>query len=122
MASGTIKTGAWVLLWTNPSPTSNFAAQDVLVDLTGATEICVIFKSDTTASAFEPYSYVLTPEVDSSDGMNAIFSVIAIKIHQRYRCSIKRDRVSFGPGCVFNTYGTRTDGANYCIPWYIYAR
>lgn len=112
----------WVKVWENASPTSNFAAQDVLLDLTDVSEIAVLFKCDTSSSAFIDVRYVLSAETDTADGQKAMMSMNGLKVQQRYDCAIKRDKIHFGKGCLFNSYGTRTDGNQYAIPWYIYAR
>lgn len=39
MATGTIKTNNWKLLWTNPNPSADFVAQTIPLDLSGYEEV-----------------------------------------------------------------------------------
>ena len=57
MASGTIKNLPFTrldLLWTNPASTSNFAAQDVSVDLDGYDLVALVIRYSTTSTASRP--------------------------------------------------------------------
>ena len=47
MATGTIKTPGWKLVWTNPNPSSSFAAQTVNIDLSAFSAVMVQIKYDT---------------------------------------------------------------------------
>ena len=44
MASGTIHNNNWRLVWTNPRPTSSFAAQTVALDLSSFQEVQIVYK------------------------------------------------------------------------------
>lgn len=123
MATGTIKSTAWQLLWTNPNPSSNFANDtDIPLDLTLYSELCVVCRSETGSDSAEPCFMLIMPPAYTSAGQSTGLQIYTMKFYQRYATRIYSDHIHIGKGCWFNSYGSRTDGTKYCIPLYIYAR
>lgn len=65
---------------------------------------------------------LIMPLAYTSAGQSTGLQIFTNKFYQRYATKIYHDHIHVGTGCFFNTYGTRTDGAQYCIPLYIYGR
>ena len=115
MAEGTIKTGDWNLLWTNPSPNSSFAQQTLNIDGVGNySEYAVIFKG-TPASSMEQTTYFLKPS-----GNFMLFGYVLYPI-RRTECFITENTISLGKGSGYESTGYSEDN-KYYIPLRLYAR
>ena len=98
------------LLWTNSSPTSNFAAQTVALDLTEYSMVVVVFKFTTTLSYYGMAIGVI-------NGLTYVGSIIQYDSDDQ----VRREFTPSGSGVTF-TDGRNKTGVNntYCVPVYIY--
>lgn len=100
------------LLWTNPNPTSNFAAQDVALDLSDYTFVLVYCSVSTTSNGLS--GEIGIPGID-----DFTFRVSCNPQNNNYNnsreFSVTRTAVSFGV-CKYNN---TTDNSR-CIPQFIY--
>lgn len=102
----------WVLLWTNPNPTSNFAAQTIPIDLSKYSFLLICYNQTPTGarwgSVFQPKDgaqYFVTIGIDSTSN-NYYY---------------KRAAAATDTGITFtNGFQNTTSGAGYAIPKYIY--
>lgn len=102
------------LLWTNPSPTVDFAAQSVSLDLSKYDEVEVQFMSWTTIQN-------LTPPIKVPVGKSGVaFSPLAMNTIRMF--TVSTTGISFTNGTQYTNYNTwaqATDNAP-CIPYKIY--
>ena len=118
MASGTIKKLPFTrldLLWTNSSPTADFAAQDVSVDLDGYDLVALVIKYSKTSTSSRPplmfcrivdEQYFYIPLMNNTDNYTGARSFIY---------SVANKVISFTKG----EYNGATDNA-HVIPLEIY--
>lgn len=100
------------LLWTNPSPESNFAAQTITIDLTKYSFLLICYNQTPTGarwgSVFQPKDgnqYFVTIGIDSTSN-NYYY---------------KRAAAATDTGIAFTTgYQNTTSGSGYAVPKYIY--
>ena len=118
------KPNNWKLIWSNPSPYSNFSAQDISFNANGCTELKIIFTRDTNSSnrvflnpAFiylelnNNNAFVFADMIDSSN-----------HIGRRSITSINYTGLHFNNADYSSTYGTSASNSSILIPIYIYAR
>lgn len=121
-ASSTDYDAGWVLplsmklLWTNPSPSSDFAAQTVSLDLSGYTAGAIVFaasKSDYTLSS--PQFFLM-----NNATQRMICTVWAI--FQYRDITVSTSGITFSEGRRINTYnsGSSVQNNGEIIPVYIY--
>lgn len=115
---------SWTLVWTNASPTSSFASQDVLIDLSAYSEVRVDVYSDTNASHL----------ANSSGPCKVGVGGYAIYFYQQSSASTQHyqrqfftytNKVHFNDCRSRNTSsssGSLGTSNNACIPCRIYAR
>lgn len=118
MASGTIKTPGWKLLWTNPNPNNEFAPQTVSVDLSGYNEILLVYKLGTYWTRI---GSLLITEFGNTYLLNE--SGYDGRISRR-EVSMSSNGATFGAASFYNTYAassTNTDN-KLKVPYRIYAR
>lgn len=103
-----------VLLWTNPSPTSTFAAQTVSIDLTDYEALLIYTKGATSKNTYH-YNYVKKTEIGKW-----ILADYQGDVHYatlRQITNITNSGITFGTGY----YGwTSYNNNNECIPAEIY--
>ena len=117
MATGTIKTLGWKLLWTNPDPNSAFPVTGTIsLDLSNYSEVAVIVRNVSDGgSHYRCYvglvGYELMP-----------LGMSLNKIMYR-EFTISESGVSSTSAGIYNSYGgSPTNDGKYNIPVYIYAR
>lgn len=115
---------SWTLVWTNASPTSSFASQDVLIDLSAYSEVRVDVYSDTNASHL----------ANSSGPCKVGVGGYAIYFYQQSSASTQhyqRQFFTYTNKVHFNDCRSRNTSSssgslgtinNACIPCRIYAR
>lgn len=96
------------LLWTNPSPTSNYSGGTISVNLSNYTGILVKIKDNTGANGWS-ITYI-DKSLPSNQALRASTSE-----RQRIITSISDTGVVFGAG-----YNASTQNNSYAIPWEIY--
>lgn len=101
-----------VVLWTNASPGSSFARQTISLNLSGAKEVWIMYRSKNDSVA---YSWNMTTIDDGSYAyLPPIFYSGKAVERQTF---VYSDKVEFQEGRYFNTYGgSRTNDNNYMIP------
>lgn len=100
------------LLWTNPDPTSNFAAQTVSLDLAEYNAVLITYTAQANSTRFgsaigliDGNNYFVTIGIDSTAN-NYIY---------------KRGAAADNSGVTFTTgYRDTTSSTGYAIPLYIY--
>lgn len=98
-----------VLLWTNPSPNTEFQAQTVELDLSGYGAVMVVFKQNTTTASYNAY-------IGIKDVLNqAVFRVGASAIADR-RYTPTNTGIQF-TACYDNN---NTPRADWILPYKIY--
>lgn len=101
------------LLWENASPTSNFAAQDIMIPLSNYQKMEVFFYMNT---ANINIGSLVFPIVNGKDAMLAHVST-----QIRYRGSTMRsDRLSLSDGKSVSTYSSGSTDNSVVIPFRIY--
>lgn len=103
------------LLWENASPTSEFAAQDIAVDLSDYQQARIVFM-------YQAYHTPdILPALDVEIGLPALTSYAGVRNMGR-SCRVYTDRVSFGNGHGYTTYGNSSNTAmnDHLVPWQIY--
>ena len=104
--------GGWTSLWTNSSPSSDFAAQTIPLDLSGWNLIAVLAKTTTSGNTTSVFLAAV--------GTGSILSVPNLGSTQYFykrTMDVQTTGVTFSTG-YRNTSGT--SGASYCIPTAIY--
>lgn len=104
--------GAWTELWTNPNPTSNFAAQTVSLDLSGWSFIAIV----TSFSASHDYQTTHLVRVGDTSPLDT-GNLFTTMYTAKRSASVSSNGVTFSTG-YRNT--TETTGTNYCIPLAVY--
>ena len=121
MATGTVQMyeRAWKRLWTNPSPSSDYAAGDVAIaNIGNYTEYRVQFKDYKTATAPSLSAVIFGVGKANQWAFNAA------KFHYR-DAQITANGVTFSDCTTVDTYGAPSSGTKtngYLIPVYIEAR
>ena len=119
----------WTLVWTNASPTSSFAQQDISIDLSGYSSVWIRVnrhKNDSPDVQGQNYNIVYDAFCELGAGNSYAFCVFdatgAARITRRsFRAS--SSGVSAGAGDYFSSYGGGYSTNNeYMIPLYIFAR
>ena len=104
--------GSWTSLWTNASPSSDFSAQTVPLDLSSWNLIAILAKTTTTGNTTSVFLAAV--------GTGSILSVPNLGSTQYFykrTMDVQTTGVTFSTG-YRNTSGT--SGASYCIPVAIY--
>lgn len=125
MATGTIKTPWWKLIWTNPNPSSAFAAQTVPLSLSQYTEIKIVAFRNAAA----PSNAIVAFSVDSFiDGLRHWIAGLANPSAEptfgRRFFTPSSTGISFETAQLYTRYNDSagTDNNNIIIPYMIYAR
>ena len=116
MASGTIKSNNWKLVWTNPTPTSEFPAQTISLNLSTYSEIKLIIRAS-IENAGENLGFAEIP----STGFQVFWLASGI-INSRAFSGITSTGITFNTGRKYTTYGNVTNDNNIGIPIRIYAK
>lgn len=102
------------LLWTNPSPTSNFNAQTVSIDLTDYEAFLIYTKGQSSTNTYN-YNYV--KKTDTGKWILADYQGDVRYATLRQITNITDSGMTFGNGA----YGwSNNSGSKYCIPVEIY--
>ena len=118
MATGIIPKNA-VLVWENPSPTSDFAAQQVSVDLSKYDAVYIGYKSRKGADAIVAIDFIFVGTQLYTSYLN--YSSTNLCYYTR-AATPNSDKVTFN-NCNLYTQGsagTATQKNDYLIPKYIY--
>lgn len=117
MATGTIKSTAWKLLWTNPNPSAQFAAQTVSLSLAQYSEFLITFLVYSSNTVFYTQHYW-----DKNIRTQAM-TVFAGKFTRR-NAIISDAGIEFLDGGQDNTYSSASLTVNnsYMIPVEIKAK
>lgn len=118
MATGTwtMYQRAWARLWSNPNPTSNFAEQTIHLDLSNYAEVKLVFRYSTDNNA------EMTVQTAIPSGALLPMGLLTGKIVSRLVVGVTSTGVEYSTGRYYTSYGSITDGNQYGIPLYIYAR
>lgn len=116
MASGTIHNNNWKLVWTNPNPSSDFAAQTVTLD-GSYTEYLIYFKQSWTIVEDEDYSYAYARAGDTGVKMFAMYNGRT----SRY-VSLTSNSVTFSGGSSALRSADMSADNSASFPLAIYAR
>lgn len=101
------------LLWTNPSPTSSFAAQTISLDLSDYDAIEIIIRSDTANT------YTLAPIVTEVGKGGIAFNSTAYNSGRQFTTTTSG--ITFTAATYYSSYGNwSTTSTNALIPVYIY--
>lgn len=104
------------LLWENASPTSEFAAQNVSIDLSQYSCIGILCYKITEPLILMGLQIFTKTTIGARIGINE-----GAKFVQRTIETITNDGVEFGQGAIYNTYaGSASGGNGYVIPYRIY--
>lgn len=122
MATGTIKSTGWKLFWTNPSPSADFAAQTVPLDLSAYSEFVITYrqwKADTKISN-QQYFFGYADK--------AIVVISPILINGQVYLAARQVAIS-STGITFSEAGSKTSlngnaitDNGWIVPYQIYAR
>lgn len=114
MATGKVNTGTKLVpLWTNPSPTSSFAAQDVSVDLSPYEWFAIEYRYLSTSTLIVPLAMF---EVDENRHILSVANNTSNRTGGRiFTYSISNKEISF-EGCYYN--GSALNA--YVIPLAVY--
>ena len=104
--------GSWTELWTNPNPTSDFAAQTVALDLSGWSFIAIV----TSFSASHDYQTTHLVRVGDTCPLDT-GNLFTTMYTAKRSAAVSTSGITFSTG-YRNTTGT--SGANYCIPVAVY--
>lgn len=109
------------LLWTNPSPTSTFAAQTISLDLSKYTIFIIITKPYAAANYTDNYQYGASASSVIIKNIKASITTPA-PVNRFREVVINDSSVQFSAAYSFSTYtGTAAaDGNDTVIPLYIY--
>lgn len=121
-ASGGSGGGARVSkIWTNPSPTSNFAAQTVPLNLSSYDAIICVFKLNTTATSVVSEMSV-KGEIDTAAFHFGNYTTAAVPTITRRTFSCNSSGVVFGAGQTKSATSSASASTNnsYMIPTEIY--
>lgn len=121
MATGTIKSTGWKLLWTNQNPSGNFGAQTVSLDLSSYSELRMVISQD---SASENYVYDTIMDIDSK--IHIAIGYYAGKLTRRF-VTPSSTGIYFDVGQIAESYGAsfttfNVSGRSCLNPYKIYAR
>ena len=113
----------WKLLWTNPNPSSAFAAQTISLPLTSYEEIRIIFSVNASSASAAHAVY----DFPKNAGINRLMfqSAWGGKFVQRLTVAsgITDSGIQFSFGEIANSYASAyTQDNNYFVPFKIYAR
>ena len=123
-SSGTDYATEWALplsmklLWTNPSPSSDFAGQTIQVsEATGYDMYLVLARTHKSANNASINLFIMP---NSSN--NELWCFNAVKFHGRTSISHTDGEFTFGDGKTFTSYGSTAGTIEnaYLIPYYIY--
>ena len=102
----------WPVLWTNPSPTSNFSAQTVSVDLSDWSWVAIGAAVSTSGT-----SEIITFARNGTSTTLSLPNIGGTQYFYKRSVTVSPTGVTFSTG-YRNTNGTT--GAGYCIPLKIY--
>ena len=106
----------YTLLWTNPNPTSAFAAQTISLDLSKYDAVEVVFKRYNTVKIYSTQRLF-------EKGANYTLGTTTDETFRYRLCSFNNSGVTFGTPLYMPSYGTwkPTTASNACdIPYKIY--
>ena len=108
----------WVKLWENASPSSDFAAQDVSVNLSDYTEIMIYWRQVTS----DTYYFTQTHLIVASTNSYLFNNSAGRNIRRGFTFASDLLKITFDGGQRYQSYGTATASNSYAIPVKIYAR
>lgn len=115
MANGTIKTGMSIdLLWTNPSPESNFGAQTVSMNLSSYAFVVVFFSFDPQASDLSQCYFSMSP----MNGWGQMMGQVNYRVKRQYQ--VLPTGVVFEQGYSASPGGNLGASTGAAIPQRIY--
>lgn len=103
---------SWTLLWTNPNPSSTFAAQTVPINLSSWHLIAILAKPQETGSTTSVFLAAV-----GTDNILSVPNIGSTQYFYKRNATISSSGVTFSTG-YRNTNGTT--GTGYCIPTAIY--
>lgn len=104
----------WVLLWTNASPTSNFAAQTISLNLSAYKFVCIAYGTSNAADSR------LTHLIHEKGRTSLCTSLLSNKIVYRSQNGFTDSGIVFGNGVNVSSYGSGVDANDRMIPMKIY--
>jgi hypothetical protein len=105
------------LLWENPSPTDNFAAQTVTVDLSKYNLCAIQFSADNSYSRAGAVAIGLIP---SKVVMTCGSQKTTINTMMRRTATISTDSIKFDSGYYWNSSESFKSATDCCVPQKIY--
>ncbi len=116
----------WKLVWTNPSPASNFAPNTVIqIDLSGYQEILVITNHLPTDDLRACYQCNYPLSICDPNGSIPAMISATTENKMEHRCiTITRQSINFGTCYRVDTYGVSTSNSrpDRIIPRYVFAK
>lgn len=103
---------SWTLLWTNPNPSSTFAAQTIPINLSSWHLIAILAKPQETGSTTSVFLAAV-----GTDNILSVPNIGSTQYFYKRNATISSSGVTFSTG-YRNTNGTT--GTGYCIPTAIY--
>lgn len=119
MATGTIKSTGWKLLWTNPNPSAEFAAQTISLDLSSYKEVLLVYRLGTYWNELDS---VLITEFDATYALHT--PGYDGRISKR-NVIMKSSGATFSAAGYYNQYATASSYGTdnkLKVPYKIYAR
>lgn len=115
MANGKIRTGMSIdLLWTNPSPGSNFGAQTISLDLSGYSFVIVFFSFDPQSSVLSQCYLAMAP----MGGIGQMMGQVNYRVKRQF--TVKATGVAFSSGASASAGGNLGNSDGAAIPQLIY--
>ena len=104
------------LLWTNPSPSSDFATQTISVDLSNYKQIEVIMR--VRSNNLTTTSNII--DVNAGGNGQNICAFGGKFANRVYNITSNKQGILFNPAYATNTYGSDVPDNAWCIPYKIY--
>ena len=116
----------WKLLWTNPSPASNFAPNTVVqIDLSGYREILIVTNHSLVNNLGACYQCNYPLSLCDLVGPIPVMISATTENKMEHRCiTITRQSINFGTCYRVDTYGVSTSNSrsDRIIPRYVFAK
>lgn len=108
MASGTIKTPGWKLVWTNQNPSNNFGSQTVSLDLSAYSEIKIQTVLNNSSMAYFYYDFF------NINGLTTILDhVYNVQTDgNSYFCGVEREVTTSSTGIVFSNATSKASNSS----------
>ena len=103
---------SWTLLWTNPNPSSTFAAQTIPINLSSWHLIAILAKPQETGSTTSVFLAAV-----GTDNILSVPNIGSTQYFYKRNATISSSGITFSTG-YRNTNGTT--GTGYCIPTAVY--